>query len=151
MINVIIEYDGFREHFVEHDKIHVGNYDSYYRPEDIERQMVLESYGYKFLRINRFNLGRDQVATLSERLYALIDAAIKVTDATVVTEIRNSANRLSNGTDKHCSKCGQVKPKEGFFDPRLKGGKGGFGQICVQCKTNASANKRRKFKRHWRR
>jgi hypothetical protein len=36
--------------------------------------MVLESYGYKFLRINRFNLGNDPVVTLSDRLYALIDA-----------------------------------------------------------------------------
>src|SRR5262249_7052360 len=55
VFNIVIEYDGFLEHFTEHGNIHEGNYDSYYRPEDVERQMILESYGYKFLRINRFN------------------------------------------------------------------------------------------------
>ena len=34
--------------------------------------MVIESYGYKFLRINRFNLGEDPVSTLSERLKRLV-------------------------------------------------------------------------------
>ena len=60
--------------------------------------MVLESYGYKFLRINRFNLGNDPVATLSDRLYALIDAATKERDAQVVTRIRNDASGLKEGT-----------------------------------------------------
>jgi hypothetical protein len=45
MVNVIIEYDGFQEHFEGHGKIHAGNHARYYRPEDIARQMVLESYG----------------------------------------------------------------------------------------------------------
>ena len=47
-VNVIVEYDGFAEHFVDRQKIHTGNWDKYYRPEDVERQMVIESYGYKF-------------------------------------------------------------------------------------------------------
>ncbi len=137
-INVILEYDGFQEHFTDHKKIHASNYDAYYRPEDIERQMVLESYGYKFLRINRFNLGNDPVATLSDRLYTLIDAATKEEDVQVVTRIRNGANDLSDGTAKHCRKCDQVKPKESFFDPRLRGGQGGYGQICMDCKTKGT-------------
>src|SRR5712692_6086425 len=86
-INVIIEYDGFAEHFTDHQRIHAGNYDSYYRSEDIERQMVLESYGYKFLRINRFNLGNDPVVVLSDRLYALIESAVSESEAGVVTKI----------------------------------------------------------------
>jgi hypothetical protein len=138
-INVILEYDGFQEHFTEHKKIHVGNYAAYYRPEDIERQMVLESYGYKFLRINRFNLANDPVATLSERLYALVDAATKEGDAQVVIKIRDGANGLSDGTAKHCRKCEQVKPKEAFFDPKLRAGQGGYGQICVECKSKGTA------------
>jgi hypothetical protein len=39
----------------------------HYRPEDIKRQMVIESYGYRVLRINRFTLCEDPVATLSTR------------------------------------------------------------------------------------
>ncbi len=155
-INVILEYDGFQEHFTGHKKIHVGNYDAYYRPEDIERQMVLESYGYKFLRINRFNLGRDPVATLSGRLYALIDAAIKEQeDAEVVTKIRDDANDLRDGTAKHCRKCEQVRPKESFFDPKLRAGQGGYGQICMDCKTEGTTSvqpvrRKKRIRRYWR-
>src|SRR5260370_28924121 len=29
-INIIVEYDGFREHFTDHKKIHAGNYGAYY-------------------------------------------------------------------------------------------------------------------------
>jgi hypothetical protein len=137
-INVIIEYDGFQEHFTDKKKIHAGNYDTYYRPEDIERQMVLESYGYKFLRINRFNLGRDPVVTLSERLYGLINAASNEGDAAVVKEIREGANGLDEGTQKICQKCDQVKPKEAFFDKNLRNGEGSYGRICMDCKTRTS-------------
>lgn len=150
LINVVIEYDGFQEHFIEHKKIHQGNWDQYYRPEDIERQMTLESYGYKFLRINRFNLGHDPVETLSERLYKLIDLASKDEDAAVVTEIRDKASSLEDGTSKHCRKCDQVKTKQEFWDPKLASGNGGYGQICLACKTPAGTgggSRRRSFRR----
>ena len=61
---IIIEYDGFH-HFVRAnewtDKV-------YYSDKDLEREKTLESYGYKFLRLNRFNLGKDPVVTLDYRL-----------------------------------------------------------------------------------
>ena len=129
----------FQEHFTSHGNIHAGNYDAYYRPEDIERQMILESYGYKFWRINRFNLGRDPVATLSERLYGLINAAKKNEDLAVISTIRDSANGLGEGSSKHCRKCDKVKPKELFFDSKLRSGKGGYGKMCLGCKTNRSS------------
>src|SRR5947209_17289992 len=100
--------------------------------------MVLESYGYKFLRINRFNLGTDPVKTISDRLYALIDAAVNERDANVVTKIRDGANDLDEGAARHCRKCDRVKPNELFFDPRLRGGKGGYGQICMDCKNSGA-------------
>ncbi|ARJ65650.1 hypothetical protein WV31_08270 [Magnetospirillum sp. ME-1] len=59
---------GFQEHFTDRKNVHVGNWAEYYKPDDIERQMIIESYGYKFLRINRFNLGADPAQTLSRRL-----------------------------------------------------------------------------------
>jgi len=58
VINVVIEYDGFKEHFTKRGQVDEANWPFYYRAEDIERQMTLESYGYKFLRVNRFNFGQ---------------------------------------------------------------------------------------------
>lgn len=154
-IDVIIEYDGFQEHFTEHQKIHVGNYDLYYRPQDIERQMVLESYGYKFLRINRFNLGTDPVATLSDRLYALVDATKRENNIGIVNKIHEEVADLNNGSSKHCHKCGLVKPKAEFFDPKLRDGAGGYGQICLDCKSKprppSGTGRRRRFRRYRRR
>jgi hypothetical protein len=45
---IIIEYDGFKEHFREIDEVNKFNYKSYYSKDDIYREKVLESYGYKF-------------------------------------------------------------------------------------------------------
>ncbi|MEO0130953.1 MAG: AAA domain-containing protein, partial [candidate division WOR-3 bacterium] len=56
---IIIEYDGFKEHFREFDDISKFNYQEYMTDRDVYRQKVLESYGYKFLRINKFNIGKD--------------------------------------------------------------------------------------------
>ena len=69
---IIIEYDGFQEHFKEIDEISEFNYEYYYSDEDVYRQKVLECYGYKFLRINRFNVGKNPITTLDERIANLI-------------------------------------------------------------------------------
>ena len=136
-INIIIEYDGFAEHFVERQKIHSGNWDRYYRPEDIERQMVIESYGYKFLRLNRFNLGEDPVASLSKRLYELVDGASRADkEDTLVTRIKEDAESLSDGSKKRCPKCGEIREIQDFWDLKLKRGNGGYGRNCMQCKQN---------------
>jgi hypothetical protein len=135
-VNVIIEYDGFAEHFVEHKKIHNGNWDKYYRPEDVERQMVIESYGYKFLRINRFNLGADPIEVLSKRLYDLIEAGnTEEDDALLVKEIKGDAESLEDGTKKRCPKCGEIRDRERFWDKSLKSGNGGYGRNCMTCKA----------------
>jgi len=141
-VNIIIEYDGFEEHFIPGRGLSPETYPHYYRPEDIERQMVLESYGYKFLRINRFNLGLDPVVTLDERLTELIKAATTDDEPSVVSTIRTDAESLDNGTAKHCRKCGQVKPKEAFFDPELSTR---YGQVCMVCKRSA-----RRGRQNWR-
>ena len=67
--SLIIEYDGFQEHFTDLEAVDASNYQYYYRESDIEREKILESYGYRMLRVNRFNLGKDPVATLSQRLF----------------------------------------------------------------------------------
>jgi hypothetical protein len=139
-MNVIIEYDGFAEHFVQRASIHHGNWDRYYRPEDVERQMVIESYGYKFLRINRFNVGKDPVATLSTRLGELIDVAeVHVGQSTAVERMKGDAGALQEGTKKRCPKCGEIRELDVFWDDRLKNGHGGYGRNCLPCKRPVAA------------
>ncbi len=49
---IILEYDGFEEHFENLDEVNESNYQYYLKESDINRQKILEGYGYKFLRIN---------------------------------------------------------------------------------------------------
>ncbi len=136
-VNVVIEYDGFESHFTNRSQVSAANYAFYYKPEDIERQMTLESYGYKFLRVNRFNLGADPVITLSDRLSKLIDTEQNgKTDNAVVGRIHKDAKALADGEMKYCGKCDQTKPLKAFWDKSLKGGKGGYGRYCLACKRN---------------
>lgn len=68
MIYVVIEYDGFEYHFKKGAAVDVTNHDRYLHEADVERRLTLECYGYRFLRLNRFNLGSDPVTKLSARL-----------------------------------------------------------------------------------
>ena len=132
--NVIIEYDGFTEHFTDRDRVNAGNYERYYRPEDVERQFVLESYGYRFLRINRFNLGADPIATLDARLRSMITAEAS-TDVQAVGRIKQQAQSLDHGESKVCGRCKTIKALTDFFDESLASGAGGHGRVCMTCKT----------------
>ena len=137
VINVVIEYDGFKEHFTSRNQVDRANWPFYYRAEDLERQMTLESYGYKFLRVNRFNLGEDPVSTLSRRLFQLIDAAKNdKTNHSVVNNIQKDAQALADGQKRFCRKCGKIKALTTFYDKSLQGGKGGYGRYCLACKRN---------------
>ena len=151
-LNVIVEYDGFAEHFIERHKIHSGNWDRYYKPEDIERQMVIESYGYKFLRVNRFNLGDDPVVTLSGRLYELVEkASTGPSDPSLVVRIKDDAESIEGGTKKSCPKCGVLRDIRDFWDPRLKSGNGGYGRNCMPCKPSLRKKlSRKRSRRGWR-
>lgn len=133
-VNVIIEYDGFAEHFTDHHKVHEGNYESFYRPQDIERQMVLESYGYKVLRINRFNMGEDPVKTLSDRLTRLVGVAVQHHEPNGISAIKRNIERVENGDKKICPRCEQALSIDRFYDPKLNGGSGGYGRLCRGCK-----------------
>ena len=42
---IIIEYDGFKEHFQNFDEVNEFNYEHYYSEEDLYREKILESYG----------------------------------------------------------------------------------------------------------
>lgn len=66
--NLILEYDGFVEHFIDRENVNEFNYSHYYSEADIEREKILEGYGFPFMRFNKFNLSKDPVSNISKRL-----------------------------------------------------------------------------------
>jgi very-short-patch-repair endonuclease len=136
---IIIEYDGFREHFKDLAAVTRGNYQEYYSEDDVYRQKVLESYGYKFLRINKFNVGKNPIATLDERLRALIDDSTSVTPA--LASIHSAIEGLQNGQVKECPKCKNVRDINEFRDQSLTSG---YGRFCIHCKKTPAPRHRAK-------
>ena len=53
---LILEYDGVEYHTKNPDVVTAHNFTQEYLDYDISRQIELESYGYRFLRLNKFNL-----------------------------------------------------------------------------------------------
>lgn len=54
--SLIIEYDGIEFHTRNPDTVTAHNFDQEYLEYDVQRQLELESFGYTFLRINKFSL-----------------------------------------------------------------------------------------------
>jgi ssDNA-binding Zn-finger/Zn-ribbon topoisomerase 1 len=127
---IIIEYDGFREHFKDADEVNEFNYQNYYSDDDVYRQKVLESYGYKFLRINKFNSGENPIASIDERIGYLL----KNSDNTnpLLVNIHGTIEGLQNGEMRECPKCKEVKSVKDFKDNTLITG---YGRFCNQCKN----------------
>lgn len=65
---VILEYDGFEHHFKDMGFVNETNFDRFYIEEDIERRKTIESYGYPFIRMNKFLLRGDPVVHLNDAL-----------------------------------------------------------------------------------
>ena len=70
---LILEYDGVEYHFNNPHEVNKLNFSQSYLDYDTSRQLELESYGYRFLRINKFNLrpkskGQTEVEVLNELL-----------------------------------------------------------------------------------
>jgi very-short-patch-repair endonuclease len=140
-VSIIIEYDGFKEHFTDLHEVDALNYDRYMKAEDVERQKVLESYGYRFLRINRFNLGKDPVRTLDERLIRIAQDVMQAAKPHAFVEtVKEQTNGLTNGDRRQCSVCGEVKLIEQFRDMNLARG---YGRKCQTCKRAARRKRRR--------
>lgn len=135
IVQIIIEYDGWEYHFKKGVDVHSGNHSRYMKDSDVERQLTLESYGYRFIRINRFNLGKDPVATLDARLKKIVETATGEQHSKIVEELREQAQGLVNKEKQQCSRCEGIKPREAFFDKALKNGAGGYGRVCMECKA----------------
>ena len=127
---IIIEYDGFREHFKNIDEVNEFNYNHYYSDEDVLRQKTLESYGYKFIRINKFNSGNKPIETLDNRISALIKNNFNQNKFS--TNIQKTIQSLQNGDMKECPKCKKVQLLNDFKDNGLITG---YGRFCNKCKN----------------
>ena len=137
---IIVEYDGFKEHFTDLEHVNEVNFSEYYKAEDVEREKVLESYGYKFIRINRFNVGDDPVKTLNGRLMATVKK--RPTQKPRFTAlIHEDVSRFQEGDIKVCPRCGEAKELTEFLDPVLVSGEG---RICKPCKRKSRSRPKRK-------
>ncbi|MFV8817124.1 AAA domain-containing protein [Haliea sp. E17] len=133
---VIVEYDGFEFHFEKNRAINSGNWQHYLLESDVEREAILEGYGYKMLRVNRFNIGNDPISSLDKRLndaFGVLDAAEYENEVLYGIKTRTEKNQkgLEEGTHKTCNKCNEIKPLGQFKDSSLKSG---YGRICKSCK-----------------
>jgi very-short-patch-repair endonuclease len=127
---IIIEYDGFESHFTDHADVNEFNYGEYHTEEHVYREKVLESYGYKFLRINRFNVGKDPVETLDQRIQGLVKKKDRSVHELVAT-IHDNLEGLQSGRMKECPQCKVIKSIEDFKDSDLITG---YGRHCNACK-----------------
>lgn len=151
VVQVIVEYDGFETHFAGAEGVDAANYGTYMTEKDLERQLVIESYGYKFLRLNRFNLGRNPATVLSERLKAIVEGASRRPASITTTRVIETRKSLVNGDSKQCKTCGEIKPLQEFFDQALQDGVGGYGRKCSWCKRRErrAPTYQRRRRRHW--
>ena len=74
---IIIEYDGLEYHFNNLEEINEFNFEQYYTQEHYEREKTLESYGYEFIRLNRFNTADDPVKYLDQKFSEILNLRLK--------------------------------------------------------------------------
>jgi hypothetical protein len=133
---IVIEYDGFYEHFMESSLVNEYNFENYYSDEDVYRQKVLESYGYKFLRINKFNCGDKPVEKLNRRLEELVKPQPRANP--LMFKIHETIENLQNGDLKECPKCREIRTLDEFKDSSLSSG---YGRFCRTCKIQKGSLK----------
>lgn len=126
---IIIEYDGFKEHFHDTDRSNEFRHDYYYSEGDVYREKVIESYGYKFLRINKFNIGNNPIETLDSRIKTLIKE--EPVNTKFLSSVYETVEAFQNGSIRVCPKCEEIRNLDDFRDPALISG---YGRICNKCK-----------------
>tara|TARA_Y100000294_G_C8471162_1_gene302731 strand:- start:359 stop:889 length:531 start_codon:yes stop_codon:yes gene_type:complete len=76
--SLILEYDGVEYHTKNPEVVTAHNFSQEYLDYDIERQLELRNYGYRFLRINKFTLlPKDKSQTKIDMLNNLLEQEFK--------------------------------------------------------------------------
>jgi len=146
---IIFEYDDLNSDIVNWDS------DLYVSENDIYMEKVLESYWYKFIRLNEFNLWKDKIDTLNQKMRMLIWEKVekkKVDDVeiqdneedewAILEDMQIIMKWLEDWTFKICDKCGEVKEIEKFKDNTLKSW---YWRQCLDCKLSKRWNMRRRI------
>ena len=117
-----------QNHFKKESLIDEFNFEDHYTEEHMERQRALEAYGYKFIRLNRFNCSDDPVTFLSK---ALFDACKNDDTNTIRQRIIKTAKSIASKDSRYCKTCEKVKELQDFRDETLKTK---YGNVCNACR-----------------
>jgi hypothetical protein len=90
----------------------------------------LESYWYKFLRINKFNVGENPIETFNRRIFDLVKNTNRDGNF-VINQIHETINGLQNWEIKECPKCKEVRDLNDFRDDLLRSK---YWRFCKYCK-----------------
>ncbi|MDA8676157.1 AAA domain-containing protein, partial [Alphaproteobacteria bacterium] len=142
--DIIIEYDGFEFHFENKSEVDAGNWQYYLSEKDIERQHILEAYGYKTIRLNKFNIGDDPIETINDLVEETLNQFEEDGDTLIKKVLEDTAvaqEGLKTGQYKVCSKCDKNKPISDFENPSLDSG---LQRLCKSCKPITSRKKKKR-------
>lgn len=92
---------------------------------------------YRFLRINRFNVGKNPVQTLNDRLYDLLTKERRSNSA--IESLHFVIDGIESGDLKECPKCKELKPLSDFENKTLASGRSRF---CAACRPKPSLGHR---------
>ena len=133
---IIIEYDAFKENQEKIDNQDMNPNNPYLKEEDIYKQKILEGYWYKFIRINKFNIWKNPIRSINNKLENLINWKIEeAEDDSIVDEIKDNIEWLASWRLKKCPECWELRTIEEFKDPTLKSW---MWKICNVCKNEKS-------------
>jgi len=128
----IVEYDGLEYHYRERTNTNSDFGSSVTLIEaDIERQKAIEMYGYRFIRLNKFNLTDDPIRELDRRL--AIHMGLTDDHDDVLEEAAYDFESMQNGDSRVCSNCRSVKEICEFYDESLASL---YGRVCSECKES---------------
>lgn len=128
---LIIEYDGLEYHTKDpYNAYSATTFDKEYLDYDLQRQLEIETYGYRFLRINKFNLlpkekGKTELDVLNDLLakeFIDILSSYEETPKTTPARVRDSSNENTYHSDIYRSpmeeKLHEILLKTDFYNKR---------------------------------
>jgi AAA domain len=102
--------------------------------KSIELQKTMEAYGYSFLRWNKWLLnGEDGVSFLDRKLKQIVYEQLPESSR-LGAILQVSYDKTRQGEMKVCGRCGQLKHKVDFYNPKLESG---YGRVCQPCKKKS--------------